>query len=451
MNYKLIITLLLLCGCSAAKFVSPEVEVPDNYINRAEVKASDDTLKDEWWENFRDSTLNGLVEEALVANYDVRIAAVSLLNAELQLRQARAGLAPAFGLAIDAGGSYTPKTKIVQNYSIQPTLSWEIDLFGKLRYAAVAKRAEMFASKESLRAVRLAVAAEVADAYFTILEYDLSRRIAERTLIIRVESAELVGVLAEYGEGTELQIQQNKELVSAAKVALQQYSMATRQAIVGLSALLGRNPTEMEVDGRKLLSYKIPEEVPVGLPSSLLERRPDIKEAYYDVESAYAEVGVQIASRFPSLSLTAEGGIVGESLNALINNTEFNWTAGLSLVEPLFSFGRLKRNVEIAENDKQKSLLNYHSKVVTAFGEVEKALVAIKFLALELEAQSELVAANKMYSELTKELYRGGAGDYLSVLDADREFFSSELDYASLLSSQLSGYVTLYKALGGGW
>ncbi len=447
----LLLTLMVGSACSAAKFKAPQVDLPQSYLYERVTTPGDTTVNLEWWENFGDSTLTALVEEALAENFDVRIAAISLMTAKLQLKQARAGLAPVFGLAIDADATYTPSTKIVQDYSIQPTLSWEIDLFGKLRYEAVAKRAEMFSSAENVRAVKLSVASEVADAYFDILEYDLSRRIAESTLEIREQYAELVGVMVEYGEGTELEVQQNRELVATAKAALEKYTLSTQQAVMALSVLLGRNPTQMEVDGRKLLDYCVPKSVPGGLPSSLLERRADIKEAYWAVESAYAKVGVQIASRFPTISLTAEGGIVGASLSALFTDTEFNWTAGLSLVEPLFSFGRLRRNVEIAQQEKEQSLLTYSQKVITALSEVEKALLGIEYMALEIEAERELVEANKIYEELTEELYKGGVGDYLTVLDAQRQYFASQLSYASLLSSQLSGYVTLYKALGGGW
>ncbi len=439
---------LVFCGCAAAKFKAPEVEMPEAYLHSAVV--NDSVVEYDWWRSFGDSVLCGLVDEALENNYDIKTAVSKLTEAQLQLKQARAGLAPVFGLGIDGSANYTQKTKIIQRYSIQPTLSWEIDLFGKLRYAAVAERAEMFATEENLRAVRLAIAAEVATAYFSILQYDLSYRIAQKTLESRKESSELIALLAEYGVGTQLEIEQNNSLIWAASVAMNNYRMARDKAVMSFAALLGRNPEKMEMDGERLLSYGVPSSVPGGLPASLLERRPDIMASYYGVEASYATIGVAIASRLPSLTLTGSGGLLSSTLNTLFNGEPFAWSAALSLTQPLLAFGRNKRAVDIAKEQQKQALYDYNATVITALGEVESALVSIEYLRKQIDGQRELISANKEYQDLTRELFNAGEENFLSVLDAEREYFSSQLSYASLLSSELTSYVTLYKALGGG-
>ncbi len=448
MKFYRLILCLVIASCSAAKFKAPEVDLPKGYIYGS---VNSNTVSIEWWEVFGDTTLTSLIEEALLNNTDIEIAISQLTQAKLLLQNARVEGTPTLSLEAEGTATKTGTEKVTKEYYVEPTLSWEIDFFGKYRYASKAQRAEMMASAENLNALRLSVAAEVASSYFTILEYDLSSKIAQQTLSSRQESATLTSLLFEYGEATLLEIEQNNGLIATAQVALENYTLARNKAILSLNTLLGRNPTEMEVDGTKLLNYTLPKEIPSVLPASLLEQRPDIKEAYYGVEAAYAKVGVAIASRLPSFTLTAEGGTLTTAFTSLFKSGTYGWEAAASLVAPLFSFGTLKRNVKVAEEEKVQSLLSYKDKVITALSEVESALCSIELLKAQRLGQSELVRANKEYQKLSEELYRGGTEDFLSVLDAEREYFSSELSYATLLSDELSAYVSLYKALGGGY
>ncbi len=441
----------MLSGCAAAKFKSPEMNLPKHFLNDSIASRMDTVVNIGWWENFNDPQLSELISEALDSNRNILIGYSRLVESQLELRNAKAGLAPIFGLSIDATADYVPRTEIVQNYSIQPTLSWEIDLFGKVRYQTAATRAEMFAEEENLKALKLSIAAEVATSYFSILEYDLSLRISERTLKLRRETAKLIALMLEYGEATLLEQKQNDGLVASAALSVASYRNALKSATMSLCVLLGKQPTDIEIDGLRLLDYRVPRQVPAGLPCDLLERRSDIKEAYYNVQAAYAEVGVAIANRFPSLTLTGEGGLISSTIGTLFSNKPFGWSASAEITQPIFAFGRNKRAVQIAEEKKWQSILEYEENVLTALSEVENALLGIEALRVKIREQEELVADNSVYQQLTSELYELGENDYLTVLDAQREYFSSQLDYASLLSSELQGYVTLYKALGGGF
>ncbi|MFI3319788.1 MAG: efflux transporter outer membrane subunit [Rikenellaceae bacterium] len=438
-------------GCSGARFVEPKVEMPAEYLNTTPFTDIYAEVDPRWWHNFADPMLDSLVSVALENNRDLEILYSRVVESRLQLKNARAALAPTFSLDKEAEGEKLPSESTVQSYTIEPTISWELDLFGKLRYAAVASRAEMMAERENMEAMKMSLVAEVATAYFSILEYDLSLRISEQTLTLRKEAFALTSLLAIYGEATALTLAQNRALVATAQVAVESYRMARNQAIMSLSTTLGDNPKYISVDGRKLLDYDIPKEVPVGLPSALLMRRRDIREAYYTLEAAYGDVGVAIANRFATVTLTGEGGLISSTVKDLFRGNPFGWTATLDIVQPIFTFGRNKRAVEIAKQKREQSLLSYENSVITALSEVESALVGVESYARQRVGQSQLVKSNRIYEEFTSELYKAGEVSYLDVIDAQREYFSAQLSYASLLSSQLSSYVTLYKALGGGY
>ncbi|SUE34442.1 Outer membrane protein oprM precursor [Rikenella microfusus] len=440
-------------GCAVGPtFKSPEVALPSAYLYDSVASRGDTVVNLAWWENFGDPMLTGLIEQALDSNRNLAVAASRIEQARLQLKSARAEFGPAVGLGIRGEGTYTDRTGIVQQYAVEPNITWEIDLFGKLRRTAESARARMLATEQNYRSVMLSLAAEVATSYFDLLQYDMSLRIARETYGLRRASQDIIDSLVYYGMSSAVDLEQARSLTATAAAAIPQYERAKAQTEMALCALLGQNPHPFEVDGTRLFtSVLLPAEVPAGLPASLLDRRPDIRQAYYEVASATAEVGVAVANRYPSLTLTGEGGLLSSTLKGLFRGNPFGWSASLSVAEPLFAWGKNKRAEEIAREENRQAVLNYEQTVITALGEVESALAGVATYRAQAERYRELLRATRATQVLTQELYRNGSNTYLDVLDAERELFSTQIGFSEVLSAQLAEYVSLYKALGGGW
>lgn len=455
-NHKWLASLgvtLAFTGCAVGpKFKSPEVAVPSAYIYDSVASRGDTVINLTWWDSFGDPMLSGLIIQALDSNRNLAVAASRIEQARLQLKMARAEFGPSVGLGVQGEGTYTDRTKIVQQYSIEPNISWEIDLFGKLRRTAEAARAQMLATEQNYRSVMLSLAAEVATTYFNLLQYDMSLRISRETYELRKASQDIIDSLVYYGMSSAVDQEQAKSLTATAAAAIPQYERAKVQTEMALCALLGQNPHPFDVDGTRLFtSVLVPAEVPAGLPTSLLDRRPDVRQAYYQIAAATANVGVAMANRYPSVTLTGEGGLLSSTLKGLFHGNPFGWSASLSIAEPLFAWGRNKRAVEVAQEENRQAILNYEQSVITALGEVESALAGVATYRSQVERYRELLRATRTTQMLTQELYRNGSNTYLDVLDAERELFSTQISFSEVLSAQLAEYVSLYKALGGGW
>jgi len=444
---------LMFSNCAVGpKFQSPKVDIPPAYIYESVAIPGDSLVNISWWERFGDTRLDSLIQQALDSNRNLAIAASRIEQSRLQLRMTRADLAPSIGLGMKGEGTYTHNTKIVQEYSIEPNITWEVDLFGKLRRMSESARAEMLATEQTYHAVMLSLAAEVATTYFNLLQYDMSLRISYETYDIRRASQNIIDSMVYYGMSSAVDLQQAKGLTATAAAAIPQYERAKVQTEMALCALLGRNPYPMAVDGRQLLRViKVPVMVPAGLPSSLLDRRPDIQQAYYQVASSTANIGVAVANRYPSLVLTGEGGLLSSTLKGLFRGNPFGWSASLSVSESLFAFGKNKRAVEIAKEINKQALLNYEQSVIIALGEVESTLSGVATYRSQVKHYWELLEATQTTQILTQELFHNGSSTYLNVLDAERELFSTQITFLKVISAQLAEYVSLYKALGGGW
>lgn len=440
-------------GCAVGpKFKSPEVQVPSAYLYDSVASRRDTVVNLAWWESFGDPTLTGLIEQALDSNRNLAIAASRIEQARLQLNMARAEFGPSVGLGIQGEGTYTDRTKIVQLYNIEPNIKWEIDLFGKIKSTAESARAQMLATEQNYRSVMLSLAAEVATTYFNLLQYDMSLRISQETYELRKASQDIIDSLVYYGMSSAVDLEQAKSLTATAAAAIPQYERAKVQTEMTLSALLGENPHSFHVDGTRLFtSVLVPAEVPAGLPASLLGRRPDILQAYYQVAAATANVGVAVANRYPSVTLTGEGGLLSSTLKGLFHGNPFGWSASLSIAEPLFAWGKNKRAEEIAWEENKQAILTYEQSVITALGEVESALAGVATYRAQVNRYRELLRATRTTQMLTQELYRNGSNTYLDVLDAERELFTTQISFSEVLAAQLAEYVSLYKALGGGW
>ena len=451
-GYLIIIFAAFTAACTP-RFYPPRVSVPDDYIYGRGFSEDTTRFGPEWWTLFGDTVLNNLVARALDNNRDVAVAASRVEEARLNLKSVRAQYLPQVGLGVTAEGEYTPATKIVQSYAVEPSLSWEVALFGQLRNAKRAAKAQIASSEWALRGVRLALAAEVATTYFTLLEYERDLAIARQSCALRRESAALIDSMFRYGMSDGVALEQARSLVYTAEADIPQYRRAVAQTRLSLDILLGETPrrTDSAGAGLRLLTDYRPADIPVGLPSELLERRPDIMQARYDMLAAAAEVGVARGNRFPSIALTAKGGGASNSIKGLTSANPWAWDALGSLTLPVFNFGRLRRAEQAAMERYTQSALTYEQTVLTAFSDVEQALVAITTYRRQTERYGELVLANDRIAAMTQALYRSGLSDYLDVIDAQRSLYQSQMEFVNLVAQQYINYVNLCKALGGGW
>lgn len=301
--------------------------------------------------------------------------------------------------------------------------------------------------------MRLSLAAEVATTYFTLLEYERDLAIARRSCTLRRESAALIDSMFRYGMSDGVALEQARSLVYTAEADIPQYERAVKQTRLSLDILLGETPQAADSTGAglRLLVDRHPADIPVGLPSELLERRPDIMEARYDMLQAAAEAGVARGARFPSIALTAKGGIASNSIKGLTAANPWAWDALGSLTQPLFAFGKLRRSELAAMERYTQAVKTYEQTVLTAFADVEKALVAIATYRGQAERYCELVVSNDRIATMTQALYRSGLSDYLDVIDAQRSLYQSQMGLVNLVAQQYINYVNLCKALGGGW
>lgn len=449
------LTLIFALACAACtpRFYPPKVDVPDGYLYGEGFPRDTAALASDWWRLFGDTVLDNLVQRALENNRDVAVAASRVEEARQNLGVVRAQFLPQVGIGVTAEGEYTPQTKIVQTYAVEPSLSWEIALFGQLRNAKRAARAQIASSEWALRGVRLSLAAEVATTYFTLLEYERDLAIARRSCTLRRESAALIDSMFRYGMSDGVALEQARSLVYTAEADIPQYCRAVEQTWLSMGILLGETPSRARLSGaglRLLTDYR-PADIPVGLPSELLKRRPDIRQAHFNMLQAAAQAGQARSARFPSISLTAKGGVASSSIKGLTTANPWAWDALGSVAEPIFGFGKLRNAERAAMAAYTQSAKTYEQTVLTAFADVEKALVAIATYRSQTERTGELVLSNDRIATMTRALYRSGLSDYLDVIDAERSLYQSQMSHVNLVVQQYINYVTLCKALGGGW
>jgi multidrug efflux system outer membrane protein len=451
---------LLLAGPLAAcnvgpNYERPRVESPVSYRGQAaEPAPTSASLADHrWWQLFDDETLQVLIRTALEQNYDVRIAAARLLEAEAQLGLARADQLPTVSAGVSARGerNFTGSRGAAENdFRAELTASWEIDFWGKFRRASEAARADLLATEWGRRAAVQSLVAQVASAYFNLGALDQQRAIAEGALLARRESLRLTERREQSGAGSLIDVHQAQELVQLAEGESIDLARQIEQQENLLSTLLGVDPRPI-ARGRPFAAQALPPTVPAGLPSALLERRPDIQAAEQQLVSANAQVGVARADQFPSLELTGSGGVASNALVALFTSPVAFLSAAGSLVQPLFDGGRRSAQVDAADARAQQAELSYRSTILQALREVSDALVGFRRnreLALSREA---LVEASQRALTLVEARYQGGASSYLEVLDANSRRLDAELSQVRARLDVLLAYVEVYRALGGGW
>ncbi len=456
----LLVILGFACGCAVGpNYKRPAVNVPPTYrgLTPEEAAKSDArSLADEkWWEVFQDEQLKELAKTALQQNYDVRIAATRILQAQAQLGITRADPFPTVAGGVAGTSLRNPQTKFLRAYETSATqvsgnLAWDLDFWGKYRRATEAARADLAASEWARREVITALIANLAGAYFQLRALDLQLEISQRTLASRQDSLRLTRLLADGGSTSMLDVRQAEQLVFTAASEVPTLEQQIEQEENFISTLLGNNPAPVP-RGRKLTEQAHPPVVPAGLPSSLLERRPDVRQAEEQLISANAQIGVARAAYFPQISLTATAGYQSSALTSLFTGPAGLWNFGGTLAQPIFTAGKLRSNFRLTEARQQEFLLGYEQTIQGAFRDVSDSLVAYRKTQEFRQQQELLVASAEDAARLSHMRYNGGVTSYLEVLTNETNYFSAELGLVQAQLNERLTLVQLYRALGGGW
>ena len=456
---------LLLAGCAIGPdYKRPPIQVPGAFrgpVSETPILAEGGTFGDlRWWEVFRDPELQRLVRQALVNNYDVRIAAARVLEARAQVGVTRADQLPLVSAAFTGGrervsvNGFPPFPRNVQResdlFELGGSLSYEVDLWGRLRRATEAARAQLLASEDAHATVVSTLVGDVATAYFQLRELDLELEIAQRTLASRQASLRLARLRRDRGVASDLDVRQAEVLVNTAAAAIPDTQRQIEQTENLIKLLLGESPGDVP-RGRALTDQALTVAVPPGLPSTLLERRPDIRQAEALLVAANANIGAAKALFFPQITLTASDGFQSAALSRLFEGPSGFWAFAGQLLQPVFQGGRIWFNFQASKARRQQALVVYERTAQTAFREVSDALIAYRRTREFRAEQEALTASLREYARLSTLRYRGGVASYLEVLDAETKLFSAELDLARARRQELLAVVQLYKALGGGW
>jgi multidrug efflux system outer membrane protein len=453
------VLLTLAAGCAVGPdYERPKVTVPLHYRFESEPATPASLVDAPWWRVFHDEALRALVEEALRNNYDLLVAAARVEGARAQARAAGAQLLPSISASATGryGNSFQGLTAANQSfYSANGlgTASWEIDLFGRLRRTAEAARAQYAASEEARRGVWVTVVADVGQSYFQLLALDLQRLVATRTVADRAKTLELFRARANGGLGTELDVVRADADLAGAKAALANIEGQISTSENAISILLGRAPGPVARPATAV-ALLAPPRVPAGLPSALLERRPDVREAEANLVTANAQVGVATANLFPQFSLTGAGGIVSTNLSFLpAPNPAGVYSVGgeASWLAPIFAGSSLRHELEASKANWMAARATYLKTVLVALRDVSDALVTLERLRQQRVEEEKQVAALQRSVDLAQTQFEGGTATYLDVISAEQQRFPAELILAQHEGAQLSAFVQLYRALGGGW
>jgi multidrug efflux system outer membrane protein len=428
----------------------PPVTTPDTF--RGAPTGSSATppasiAEERWPRLFEDEPLQVLIKTALAENFDVRIAASRILQAQAIYRVTRADQFPT--VSGQHGTVFADQTlPTVGNGSLGVGLSWELDFWGKFRRANEAARAEILATEWGRRAVLTSLVSQVATAYYDLRALDLELEIARRTLASRQESLQLTQVRESGGVTSLVDVRQAEQLVHTANGEIVDIQRQIEQQENFVSVLLGRYPDTIP-RGRALTDQAHALEVPAGLPSALLDRRPDIQQAEQLLVSANAQIGVAKAQYFPQISLTASGGVASAALSTLFTNG--TWAVAVGVLQPIFTAGRTRGQVDLAKARTEEAGLVYQQVIHQAFREVSDALVGYRRSQEFRVTQEQLVQSAQDARRLAELRYQGGAASYLEVLDSDTRLFTAELGLVQAQRDELAAFVEIYRALGGGW
>ncbi|MDL5048702.1 efflux transporter outer membrane subunit [Oscillatoria amoena NRMC-F 0135] len=448
--------LLVLAGCAVGpKYSRPDLKKPEAYVQARVQTDSITNLK--WWDVYQDTALQSLIRIAVDSNFDMRTAIARVDEAKAILGFNQANMGPFFDYAARAratefrdvatgAGVAFPTNSI----SLLGNVSWEIDVWGKLRHANRAAFADLVAVDETRKSIYISLVAQVAELYFTLRGLDERLEITRRTYETRMEYLRIITLRFEKGEVSELDKLQAEQITAAAQAQLYSLERAIIAAENALNILLGQ-PYSPVQRGLSNDQQQLPVDIPSGLPSELLERRPDIRSAEQQLVAQTERIGIAVALRFPSLSLTGFLGVASPDINDLFGADAVLGSVTGQLTGPIFRWQQNKRRVEVERAKAKQFAYQYEKTVLVAFAEVENSLTEIRTYTNEYNARSTQVATTERSLTLSRALYDNGYTSFLQVLDAERELYNSQFEKSIALQYQLISTVRLYKALGGGW
>lgn len=449
------LVLLMLCACTVGPdYVRPDVDTPPAW--RVDYQSAATAADIAWWERFNDTVLNGLIDAALRDNLDLLTAAARVDQYLGALATTRSEFFPQVGASATAlrqrdseDTAAFPPENPYSYYQGSLNVSWEIDLWGRIRRANEAARAEVLASEEGRRAVILTLVSSVANGYITLRGLDRQLEISRETERAYAETLRLFNLRHQHGTVSQVEVSQVQSQYETAAEVIPRLEAQVQQQENLLSLLLGHNPGPIP-RGRTIDQLTAPD-IPAGLPSTLLAQRPDILQAEQTLIAANARIGVARALYFPRISLTGLLGTASSQVDELLTNSSKTWSLGADALAPIFTFGAIAGQVQQAEAVQKQALYQYQQAILAAFREVEDALVGTTKGRVQLAAQRRQVAALSDYARLARLQYEAGTADYLKVLDADRSLFSGQLAAVQTQAGVFISLVNVYRAMGGGW
>src|SRR5689334_2334477 len=465
MNRFVALLLLLCLTCThavAQKYQRPTVQTPTTYRGDTAAQPDPQTLANlKWFDVFKDEKLQDLINEALTHNYDLREAVTRIEAARANLGITRSDQYPTIGAGAEVlnqrqsrSSAFDLPEPIKRDRSfgsvVLNLLTYEIDIWGRLRKATSAARSDLLATEEARLAVITTLVSDVATAYFSLRELDFELDISRRTLTSRQESLRLISLRQQRGVATLLDVRQAEELVYNATEVIPALEQSIVQTENLLSFLTGKNPSAI-ARGLSLTEQPMPPSVPAGLPSDLLERRPDIRAAENSLIAANARIGVAKAAFFPRISISSFLGYESGQITSLFSASRSVWSVVPEVSQPIFTGGRLRSNVKLSQAQREFLLVDYQRTIQEAFREVSDALIANQKTKDVRTQRALLVATLRDRSRLSYLRYTGGVATLLDALDADRELFEAERSLALARRDELISVVQVYKALGGGW
>jgi multidrug efflux system outer membrane protein len=457
----LVVTSALGCATVGPDYQRPDMSPPSTFRDASSQQTPESLADIPWWQVFQDEALQALIRDAIAHNHDLRIAIARVQEARALARVARSFLYPDIGLSALYSGNQASRNsqpplvgededRTFNNTSITAAMAWELDLFGRIRRQSEAAFAEYLASEEGRRAVLITLVGDVASSYFLLRELDLQREVALRTLTLNDQTVVYYKTRLDGGVSNRLELDSavaNRSLTAASVPEIEREIAVLENAI---SVLAGRPPGAVG-RGRTLEEQSLPPSIPVGVPATLLERRPDVVEAEQLLVSANADVGAAKALFYPTINLTGSVGTVSGDLSDLLKGDSVIWSLGAGLFQPLFNAGRIRSNYEAARARFEQAVAEYQQTAINAYREVADALIAIQKLAVVRVEQQAGVAALRDASQLSRERYDIGLSSYLEILIADQQLFQLELELARTRGDEMRALTQLYRALGGGW
>jgi outer membrane protein, multidrug efflux system len=466
------LVVLVMVGCKVGPdYKRPAVDVPGSYRQAlapdiapgSPASYNADSIADEQWPTvFQDPALQRLIKEALANNLDLRIAAQRVLEAQAQVGIARSQQLP----SVSGGAGYsalqipaslagtkndgTPARSLFLGGGPSASAAWNLDFWGLYRRQSEAARAELLASQWGQRATRVTLIQSVAESYFELRSLDAQMVITENTIKARQDSLKLTQSLEQHGAGSLADVRQAEELLHAAQANLPDLRRQIAIEENTISVLLGHNPQGID-RGLSVEEQPHPEQIPVGVPSELLERRPDVRQAEAKLIAANARIGVARAQYFPQISLTSLGGAASNQLNAIASGPNAYWYAAGSISEPIFDGGRIHSNYRLSKAQEQEMLLEYQKTILNSLKDVSNSLVSYKETRERREEQAEQVTSAADAVRLARLRYSGGNTSYLEVLTTDTDLYSAQLILAQAQQQEAASLVQVYAALGGGW